>query len=390
MKNSLYFFFLLIITIGCKEPVIQEEAKPRISIQNVTKFEGDETTEFNFQVFLDKTSTEEITVEYDTEDDTAEAGSDFVKNQGILTFAPGEKNTTISIEIITDINKETDEVFNIILSNPMNATIAQGKATGTIRNEDTFIVIPEDGYITPESYAGYTLDWKDEFEGTGLNTNDWTYEIGNSGWGNNEWQYYTDEPENSYINDGNLVIEAREESYNGADYTSARLITQNKQLFTHGRVDIRAILPEGQGIWPALWMLGTNISDIGWPECGEIDIMEIVGHEPSTTHGTAHWLGTSGHTYKGGSYKLSDGEKFSDKYHVFSIIWEPGEIKWYLDDNLFYTINNAMVDGNYPFDQEFFFIFNVAVGGNWPGYPDATTVFPQKMTVDYIRVFNKN
>ncbi len=390
MNYKAYFVFILILVFSCKEPPPEPVDLPRISIQNVTKFEGDDNTVFTFQVFLDKAGTEEITVEFATQEDTAEEGLDFIENAGTINFAVGEKSNMIDVEIVTDINKELDEVFHVQLSNPTNATIAVGKATGTIRNEDTFIEIPDDGYITPESYAGYTLAWKDEFDGDCLNPNDWTHEIGNSGWGNNEWQYYTNEKDNSFLSDGNLIIEAREENYNGADYTSARIITQNKQSFTHGRVDIRAILPEGQGIWPALWMLGENFSSIGWPFCGEIDIMELIGHQPSTVHGTVHWQGNGGHTFKGGDYTLPSGEKFSDQYHVFSIIWEPGEIKWFVNDNLYYSIDNAQVDGNYPFDQDFFFIFNIAVGGNWPGYPDATTVFPQRMTVDYIRVFDKN
>ena len=129
---------------------------------------------------------------------------------------------------------------------------------------------------------------------------------------------------------------------------------------------------------------------MGWPACGEIDIMEMVGHEPSTTHGTAHWgpQGQGFSTYQGGDYKIS-GEKFSDAYHVFSIIWEPGSIKWMVDDNEFFKITTANVNGNYPFNGEFFFIFNIAVGGQWPGSPDATTVFPQQMHVDYIRIFQE-
>jgi len=136
-------------------------------------------------------------------------------------------------------------------------------------------------------------------------------------------------------------------------------------------------------------VLGANFGDVGWPHCGEIDIMELLGHEPSTTHGTAHW-GPQGQSWSyndKGEYHLTEGKKFSDEYHVFSIIWEPGQIDWYLNDNKFFTIRPADVNGNYPFNAEFFFIFNIAVGGQWPGYPDDTTVFPQRMIVDYIRVF---
>ncbi len=390
-KISYLLIFTFLFSCEPNGPVT-EEPKVGITIQDVTRFEQNENNTFDFQVFLSETTTDLVTVNFETEGDTAEDGLDFIGQSGQISFAAGENTATISVEIIGDDLKESDEQFFVKLSNPVNAILAKAKGTATIRNEDTKIDIPEDGYITPESYGGYTLNWQDEFDGDALDLGCWTHEIGNSGWGNNESQYYTDEDANSFIENGNLVIEARKEQYNGADYTSARLITQDKKLFTHGRVDIRAILPEGQGIWPALWMLGTNIDEIGWPACGEIDIMELIGHEPGTTHGTAHWgpQGQGFSTFKGESYKLPTNEKFSDEYHVFSIIWEPGQITWYVDDNEFFSLSQSDVNVNYPFDQDFFFIFNIAVGGNWPGYPDATTQFPQQMVVDYIRVFDKN
>lgn len=365
---------------------------PKISISSVTLFEGDEATNFNFQVRTNAIADKEIQVDFRTEEVTAGKAIDFVDASGTLTIPSGEQEAFINIEIVTDTIKEADEQFKVILSNPVNANIQASEGVGTIRNDDTYIFVPDDGYITPESYTGYDLVWRDEFNGSGaLNPDDWKHEVGtgSGGWGNNESQYYREGTSNAFQSDGRLVIEAREENFEGSPYTSARVITQDKQTFTHGRVDIRAKLPEGQGIWPALWMLGNNISSIGWPACGEIDIMELVGHEPSTVHGTAHWgpQGQSFSTFKGGPYNLSSGEKFSEKFHVFSIIWEPGEITWYVDDNQYFRLTNTDVDGAYPFNADFFFIFNIAVGGNWPGYPDATTQFPQRMYVDYIRMF---
>jgi len=362
---------------------------PKISISNVTLFEGDTNSDFNFKATISAVSDKEVKVNFATEEITAGKATDFIDSEGTLTIAAGEREGFIPIEIVADIYKETDEEFKVVLSNPVNVVIQNGEGIGTIRNDDTFVFVPEDGYITPESYTGYDLVWRDEFNGSGaVNPDNWTHEIGNSGWGNQESQYYTNSTNNSFQSNGNLVIEAREEDFNGAPYTSARLVSQDKQTFTYGRVDIRAILPEGQGIWPALWMLGNNFSTVGWPACGEIDIMELVGHEPSTTHGTAHWgpQGQTYSTYKGEPYNLN-GEKFSDKYHVFSLIWEPNSLKWYVDDNEFFSLTNSDVNGDYPFDEEFFFIFNIAVGGIWPGYPDETTQFPQRMYVDYIRVF---
>jgi hypothetical protein len=362
-----------------------------MTISSVTLFEGNENNVFQFQVSTSKVYDDEVKVNFRTEEITAGDGTDFYGKKGTVSIPANERKAFIEIEIIADTLREADEQFKIVLSNPVNATLQSTEGIGTIRNDDTFIDIPDDGYITPDNYVGYDLSWQDEFNGAEINSSDWTHETGATGWGNQELQNYTTRQENSYLTDGNLVIEAREESFEGAPYTSARMITRDKQEFQYGRVDIRAILPEGQGIWPALWMLGANFSDIGWPVCGEIDIMELVGHEPSTVHGTAHW-GPQQQSFsinKGSEYKI-DGEKFSDKYHVFSIVWEPNSIKWYVDDNQYFSLTPADVNGNYPFNAEFFFIFNIAVGGNWPGNPDETTEFPQRMYVDYIRIFQKN
>ena len=252
--------------------------------------------------------------------------------------------------------------------------------------DDTGDAEDGEGYPAADSYEGMTLVWSDEFDGTSVNLNNWTYDLGASGWGNNEWQNYTNSSENSSVADGYLTITARQE---GSGYTSARLKSQGLQSFQYGRMDIRAKLPQGQGIWPALWMLGENFSSTGWPACGEIDIMELVGHQPSTVHGTAHW-GSSWdvHQYTGSSTTLPAGETFSDAFHLFSVIWEENHITWLMDDQVFFSIDNNQMNGQpYPFNAPFFFIMNIAVGGNWPGYPDASTEFPQQMVVDCVRVF---
>ncbi len=250
-----------------------------------------------------------------------------------------------------------------------------------------------EGYTTPTAYDGWDLVWNDEFTGTNLNLDNWTYEIGDGcpnlcGWGNNELEYYREE--NTTVADGVLTIEAKEENFGGRFYTSSRLITQGKQAFKYGRVDIRAVLPKGQGIWPALWMLGSNISSVTWPACGEIDIMELVGgtNRDDTVHGTGHWENNNNeHTFQGESYELESGD-FADEFHVFSIIWDESQIEWFVDDNSYYTLNITSAE-RAEFRKEFFFIMNVAVGGNWPGNPNDQTVFPQKMLVDYIRVFQQ-
>lgn len=254
------------------------------------------------------------------------------------------------------------------------------------------VITPDDGYSTPLTYEGYRLVWHDEFDGSEVNPDYWVFETGTGcphlcGWGNNELQYYRQQ--NAWVSDGVLTIEARQESFQGSNYTSARMKTQGKKSFQYGRIDIRALLPEGQGIWPATWMLGNDITTVGWPKCGEIDIMEMIGGNgrENQVHGTLHW-DFNGHVSAGGRYTLPEGT-FADEYRVFSIIWDQTTIRWFVNDTQFHVID--ITPGHMTeFHQEFFFLFNVAVGGRWPGNPDATTVFPQQMKVDYVRVFQRN
>ncbi|MFY0624850.1 MAG: glycoside hydrolase family 16 protein [Reichenbachiella sp.] len=264
------------------------------------------------------------------------------------------------------------------------------KKTEQITVETENNVQPGDGYITPPSYDGMTLVWSDEFDGNSLNLADWTFEIGNGngGWGNDELEYYLEA--NTTVTEGILTIEAKNESFNGYDYTSSRIITKGKQQFRYGRVDIRAVLPYGQGLWPALWMLGSNIDAVGWPACGEVDIMEMVGGSSTDNevHGTIHWDNNGSYASYGNGTSLASGI-FADEFHVFSIIWDENKITWYLDDVQFNVVD--ITPGSLSeFHQDYFFIFNVAVGGRWPGSPNSFTVFPQKMMVDYIRVFQDN
>ncbi len=238
----------------------------------------------------------------------------------------------------------------------------------------------------------WKLVWQDEFNGEAVDGSRWNFELGASGWGNNEWQNYTARSQNAYILDSVLVIEARKENYEGSEYTSARMTTKNKGDWLYGRFEIRAKLPFGQGIWPAIWMLPTDWEYGGWAASGEIDIMELVGHEPSTVHGTLHY-GDSwpGNVHTGTSFSLDNG-RFADEYHLFALEWEPGEMRWYVDGELYATqdewySNSAPWPA--PFDKRFHILLNVAVGGNWPGYPDETTQFPQRMYIDYVRVYER-
>jgi beta-glucanase (GH16 family) len=243
----------------------------------------------------------------------------------------------------------------------------------------------------------WTLVWSDEFnspDGSRPDAAKWKFEVGGYGWGNHELEYYTNRPENSFIRGGNLVIQALKENFTGPDhvtreYTSARMTTQGLFEQAYGRFEARIKIPRGQGLWPAFWLLGNDIGKIGWPRCGEIDIMENIGKEPSLVHGSLHGPGYSGDRGYTSEYKFPGGVHFFDDFHVFAMEWEPKVVRFFVDQELYATFTPTRLPSgmNWVFDHPFFIILNVAVGGDWPGAPDSTTVFPQTMLVDYVRVY---
>lgn len=247
-----------------------------------------------------------------------------------------------------------------------------------------------------EAPDGWKLVWSDEFDGKEIDFTRWDVEENGHGGGNGELQYFVDRPENVRIEDGHLVIEARKEKFNAAgverDFTSGRIRTKRRASWLYGRFEIRAKLPSGKGMWPAVWMLPDRETYGGWAASGEIDIMELVGHEPDTVHGTLHhgapW---PGNRHTGAPFKLRQG-RFCDDFHVFALEWEKGEFRWFVDGELFQTQNRwdtAGGDFPAPFDQPFHLILNLSVGGAWPGPPDEHTGFPQRMTVDWVRVYRR-
>jgi beta-glucanase (GH16 family) len=370
MKKSL----ILILLFGLAFTACKEETVPPVTLPT------------NLTMTITKSASVEGKVEVVAKADN--------ENYFTITFEDG--NNTETIEEKSGLAEHTysaSGTYTIIVKahlTPNLFTEIQDTVSVTVVNANNGI--PTTGFSTPLSYNGYNLVWQDEFSGTSLNTDDWNYELGtgNNGWGNNELQYYR--KENTSVSDGYLTITAKKQSFVDQGYTSSRLTTQNKKSFKYGRVDIRAALPKGQGLWPALWMLGDNISSVGWPRCGEIDIMEIVGgtaagKSDKRTFGTLHWDNNGEYASTGGNTTTSQ-DNFSNEFHVFSIIWEADNITWLLDDREFHEIDISPSHMD-EFRDDFFFIFNVAVGGNWPGSPDASTQFPQKMHVDYIRVFQK-
>ena len=249
---------------------------------------------------------------------------------------------------------------------------------------------------SPQSLA-WALSWSDEFEsGSRPDESRWAYDLGGGGWGNQELQTYTTRAENVAVRDGSLVITARAERFTGTDgiardFTSARLKTKDRFAQTYGKFEARIKVPRGQGLWPAFWMLGADIDAVGWPQCGEIDVMEHIGREPATIHGTLHGPGYSGAGGPSASAPSPDGAPFAKGFHVYAVEWEPGEIRWYLDGRRYHSwkASDVPAGARWVFDHDFFLLLNVAVGGAWPGNPDPTTTFPQEMVVDYVRVYRR-
>ena len=371
----------------------QPETQSKISINDISLPEGNAATNpFTFTVSLDRASTKTITVSYSTTAGFAKVNEDFTPASQSISFAPGETQKSVIIAVIGDDIKEGNDDFTVNLSGAVNAIIEKPTGVGVIENDDTKVPFNNTGYDAPTTYPGYTLAWADEFSSGPLNTTAWSFENGDGcpgvcGWGNNELEYYTDRPDNLFFQDGKMIIEAKKENYGGKAYTSSKILTRGKKIFKFGRIDIRAILPKGKGIWPAFWMLPQSNVFGGWPTSGEIDIMELIGHQPATTYGTLHFGPGPGSTQLGGNYSLPSGI-FNDQFHVFSIEWKQDQIKWLIDGNVYSTHTSSEVGSStYPFNENFFLIFNMAVGGNWPGNPDATTYLPQWLIVDYVRVY---
>jgi beta-glucanase (GH16 family) len=249
---------------------------------------------------------------------------------------------------------------------------------------------------------GWKLAWSDEFDGpdgSAVDPKKWKHDIGGGGFGNQEREYYTDGTENAVIRGGNLVITATK---NGADkydcwygkcqYTSARLLSAGLFQKTYGRFAARIRIPKGQGVWPAFWMLGSNIGTANWPGCGEIDIMENIGKEPKSVHGTIHGPGYSGAGGIGAGYSTPAMDVFADDFHVFAVEWSKDQIKWLVDEKVYETRTPADLPAGktWVYDHDFFLLLNFAVGGQWPGDPDGTTSFPQELKIDWVRVYDKS
>lgn len=259
---------------------------------------------------------------------------------------------------------------------------------------------PAERADAPAATPGWQLVFEDEFDGPQGQPPDprwWNHEVGGDGWGNQELQYYTDATSAAALDgEGHLVITATEGPpeegtwcwYGECGYTSARITTQGKVEVEFGRIEVRAKLPEGEGMWPAFWMLGADIDLRGWPNAGEIDVMEHIGREPRQVHGTVHGPTYSGADGIGGSYRFEDALP-SEAFHTYAIEWEPDRIRWYVDDHHYATLLPTLLPNpdRWVFDGPFFLLLNLAVGGQWPGPPTEATTFPQTFTIDHVRVY---
>ena len=277
--------------------------------------------------------------------------------------------------------------MNILLITLMMACKVPDTAT-------PMVITPPASTTTPVATTPVApkLVWADEFDTPGLpDPAKWGYDVGGNGWGNNELEYYTDKrPENARVEAGKLIIEARKEDYKGSKYTSARLLTKDKQMWKYGRIEARAKLPKGVGTWPAIWMLGEKVAKVGWPLGGEIDIMEHVGFDEGVVHGTVHteaYNHVKG-TQKGGDTKVAD---VTTEFHVYAVEWTDQKIAFFVDNNQYYAVERSVLGGTedkWPFDQPYFLLLNLAVGGGWGGQKGVDdSIWPQRMEVDYVRVY---
>jgi beta-glucanase (GH16 family) len=307
------------------------------------------------------------------------------------------------------VNTNSGKCLDVAADNPADGTVVQlydCNQTSAQKWNPTVIAAGGSGTSggTGSSGGGGTsgrqLTWSDEFDapdGSGVDPTKWGFDTGGGGWGNNELEYYTSGTSNAVIQGGALVITATPDGagshscwYGPCQYTSARLNTAGKFSQQYGRFEARIKIPQGSGVWPAFWMLGDNIGSVGWPSCGEIDVMENIGRTPSATYGTTHGPGPGSYPGSGlsGAYS-SGGAPMGDDFHVYATEWTAGSVQFYVDGNLYWTVtpSDLPAGATWVWDQPFFVILNFAVGGNWPGNPDGTTAWPQQMIVDYVRVY---
>ena len=338
-----------------------------VSIVYLAACSGDKICEPLIPAESSAESSSSVILSGDSRDDSA----------GSSTKSSDSRNSSSSAAGQSSSSSEIAKVSSSSIDNVIESSAASSSSVEIVSSSNA------------EPAAQYL--WHDEFDGETIDTSKWTFEIGTgaSGWGNNEWEYYTDRKENAYVKDGVLHIRAQKEDYEGQKYTSARMLTKGKFAFKYGTVEARIALPTGKGIWPAFWMLGENFDTVGWPACGEIDIIEAVNSE-NKIYGTNHWANGSEYATYGnntGDYRNQKFELDITQFHTYKFTWDEKYIRMFVDDFMYHEI---LIEGNEgdteEFHKPFFFLLNVAVAGNWPGFEVDDSQFPNEMLVDYIRV----
>lgn len=391
----------MLLLANCQDPesnVPIITAKPVIHIADGFALEGTTGT-LRVDVQVVGSHRQPIIVQYTTKSVTATKGEDFLDVTATLKFESTDTLETKSIllKIIDNDVFEQEEYFEVHFTTDTTVVSLDKSIRVWIKDDDIdFRDNNLSGFITPINREGWSLLWSDEFGGTGLDMEYWTPVIGNGcpnlcGFGNNQKQYYR--AENLAIDSGVLTFTALPEDFENNHYTSGRITSLDKFTFTFGRVDIRAKLPYSKGVRAALWMQGQDVDMVGWPERGEIDLMELRGDMPNTVGSTVHYKNINGkHVFPPAKKYTLDSGNFSDEFHVFSMVWEEDKIDFYVDEIHSGTItfsNFNFFENKNPFLKENYILFNVAVGGVGGGDPDNTTIWPQKMAVDYIRVYQQ-
>ena len=314
----------------------------------------------------------------------------------LLSSGEVEEEISSSSSVILSSGNHEKFSSSSVNSNTSSSSVVSSTDGGKESSSSSRVILSgdsreESSSSTPLSSSSESpYFWNDEFDGEAIDTSKWTFETGATGWGNNEWEYYTARTENAYVQEGILHIRANKESYEGASYTSARLITKGKFSFTYGTIEARIALPLGKGIWPAFWMLGENIDDVSWPACGEIDIIEAVNEE-NIVYGTNHWAYEGQHAEYGNNTSDYYGTSIAldiTQFHTYRLTWDEKAIAMYVDDFKYHEISiENSAGGTDAFHKPFFLLLNIAVAGNWPRFEVDDAQFPNEMLVDYIRIY---
>ncbi len=379
---------ILMIFVSCSRGTV-EYGLPKVTLLPRNDTEGNGKNKvLTVRARLSHSSDQPVTVTYSTVDSTAKANKDYIPIvDSSFVFNPGTTLDSFHVTLISDTITEFTKAFKILITNVDNGSGIGESLPITIIDDDFHnVYLASDGYISPLQIPGMSLEFSEEFNDSLSTLGEFNFDTGPSLLFN-QLQTFTTDSDNIKVSNGNLVITARKD---GTNYTSAGINTRNRVIFEYGLIMIRAKMPQGTGIWPSLWMLGNTFDETNWPLCGQIDIATLRGQQPNLMTGAVYYY-LSDIQERQSSYSLPVySDTFSDEYHVFSILWQPGEIEWYVDNHKYMTFSKADVGDSYIFNSAFWLNITLAVGGDLVGNPDYTTQFPQTMKIDYVRWYFPN